>query len=138
MANAWYDHGRQSFLEKQIDWLNDNIKCVLVDQGAYTVDLVNHQFLSDIPGGARIATSGNLASKTTNSPVGGVADAADVTFTAVSGVSIEYLVIYQDTGAAGTSRLILFLDTVTGLPATPSGADWVIQWDNGVNRIVRL
>lgn len=135
MANALYDKGRQGFLEKLIDWLNDNIKVVLVDTGAYALDLVNHQFLSDIPGGARIATSGNLAGKTSGA---GVADSTDPTLLAVAGASVELVVLYQDTGVAATSRLISAIDTMTGLPFTPSGADVILQWDNGANKIFKL
>lgn len=138
MANALYDKGRQAFLEGSIAWLTDNIKAVLVDQAAYTPDLVNHQFLSDIPAGARIATSANLTGKTSNAPAGGVADAADVTFTAVTGPSVEYIVLYKDTGTAGTSPLILIDDTATNLPVTPNGGDITVQWDNGANRIFKL
>src|SRR5689334_13295359 len=131
MANALYDKGREKFLgpaSGQVNWTNDNIKVVLVDSGAYTVNLATHEFLSDIASGARIATSGNLASKTITA---GVADAADFTFTAVSGVQSEYLVIYKDTGTASTSPLLAFIDTATNLPVTPNGGDITVQWDNG-------
>ena len=40
----------------------------------------------------------------------GVADAADTTFTAVSGASVEAIAIFQDTGTNGTSRMIAFID----------------------------
>lgn len=135
MANALYDLGRESFLRGEISWNTDNIKLVLVDTGAYTPNLVTDQFLSNIPGGAIIATSANLGSKTTTA---GVADAADVVLSAVTGVQSEAVVVYQDTGVAGTSRLIAYIDTATGLPATPSGGDITIEWDAGANRIFRL
>src|ERR1700748_153792 len=99
MSNALYDKGRQSFLEGGIAYLTDNIKAVLVDSGAYTVNLGTHQFLSDIASGARIATSANLASKASTA---GVASAANVTWTAVSGVQSEAVVLYKDTGTATT------------------------------------
>jgi len=96
-------------------------------------------FLSDIPIGARVSASGNLASKTTNSPRGGVFDAADVTFSSVpAGSPCEAVVIFKDTGTASTSPLIAFIDTATGLPVTPNGADIQIQWDNGRFRIFML
>lgn len=136
MANALYDGGRQRFLEGSIAFATDAIKAVLVDTGAYTVNLATHNFLSDIPVGARISTSANLASKTTTA---GVADAADVTLTAVTGATVEAVVLYKDTGVAGTSALIAYIDTATsGLPATPNGGDITIVWDNGVNRIFKL
>jgi hypothetical protein len=135
MANALYAKGRQKFLEGGIAWGSDNIKAVLVDTGAYTPNLSTHEFLSDIAGGARIATSGNLSSKTTTD---GVADAADVTFVGVSGVQSEAVVLYKDTGTAGTSPLIAYIDTATGLPVTPSGGDIAVAWDNGSNKIFKL
>lgn len=57
--------------------------------------------------GAVIGTPATLASKTV---AGGVADAADVTFTAVTGNSVEALAIFKDTGTPSTSRMIAFLD----------------------------
>jgi len=135
MANALYDKGREKFLTGAISWSSDNIKVVLVDAADYTVNLSTHEFLSDVASGGRVATSGNLASKTT---IAGVADAADVTFTAVTGDQSEALVIYKDTGSAATSPLIAYIDTATGLPVTPNGADITVTWDNGSNKIFKL
>jgi hypothetical protein len=135
MANALYDKGREKFLTGAISWSSDNIKVVLVDAADYTVNLSTHEFLSDVASGGRVATSGNLASKTTTA---GVADAADVTFTAVTGDQSEALVIYKDTGSAATSPLIAYIDTATGLPVTPNGADITVTWDNGSNKIFKL
>ena len=135
MANALYDKGREAFLTGGINWSGDSIKAVLVDTGAYTVNLATHQFLSDIPAGARIATSANLSAKTV---AAGVADAADSLFTAVSGASVEAVVLYKDTGTAGTSALIAYIDTASGLPVTPNGGDITVAWDNGANQIFKL
>lgn len=137
MANTLYDKGRQRFLEGQFNWLTDTIKCLLVDTGSYTPNFTTHEFLSDIGSTARIGTlSGvTLTSKTTT---GGAADAADITFSSVTGASIEALVLYADTGTEGTSPLIAFIDTATGLPITPNGGDIIVTWDNGANRIFKL
>jgi hypothetical protein len=135
MSNALYDKGRQAFLEGGVAYLTDNIKAVLVDSGQYTVNLATHQFLSDIAAGARIATSGNLASKTSTA---GVAGAANVTWTAVTGVQSEYVILYKDTGTATTSALLAFIDTATGLPVTPNGGDITVTWDTGANKIFKL
>lgn len=138
MANALYDLGREKFLGHatiDLDWINDDIKAVLVDTGAYTVNLATHEFLSDIPVGARIATSGNLAGKTSTA---GVADANDLTFTAVTGATVEALVLYKDTGVAATSPLIAYIDSATGLPFTPNGSDVDVIWDSGANKIFKL
>ena len=137
MANALFDKGRESFLKAEINIATDNIKAVLVDHGVDTPVPATDQFLSDIGAGARVATSGNFTTKTTTA---GVFDADDVTFTAVSGATVESLVIYQDTGNAATSRLIAYIDTLgTGsFPITPNGGDIQFVWDNGANKIFKL
>lgn len=135
MANALYDTGRNAFLIGDVDWLVDNIKVVLVDSADYTVNLATHQFLSDIPAIARVATSGNLASKTA---AAGVADAADVVLTGVAGDQSEAVVIYKDTGTATSSQLIAYIDTATGLPVQPNSGDISVLWDNGANKIFKL
>jgi hypothetical protein len=40
----------------------------------------------------------------------GVADAADITFTGVTGASVEAVLIYKDTGTASTSRVVAIID----------------------------
>lgn len=135
MANTLYDTCRQQFLEAGINWMTDTIKVLLVDTGAYTPQVGVHQFLSDIPTSARIAGPVTLTSKATT---GGAADAADVTFTAVSGASIEAIVIYKDSGTPETSPLMAIIDTATGLPITPNGGDIIVTWDNGVNKIFKV
>lgn len=135
MANGLYDKGREKFLTASINWSSDTIKVLLIDTGAYTVALATHEFLSDVAGGARIAGPVTLGSKTTT---GGAADGGDCTFSAVSGASIEAIIIYKDTGVEGTSPLIAYIDTATGLPITPNGGDIIVQWDNGTNKIFKL
>lgn len=135
MANALYDHGREAFLKGEISWSSDNIKVVLVDTADYTVDINAHQYLSSVASEGRVATSGNLSGKTTTA---GVADAGDVTFSAVTGDPCEALVIYKDTGDAATSPLIAYIDTATGLPVTPNGGDISIVFDSGSNKVFRL
>ncbi len=135
MANALYGLGREGFLGGDIDWDADTIKVVLVDTGLYSVSIDTHQFLSDIAAGARIATSAALTSKT---KAVGVADAANVVFSAVSGNSVEAVALFQDTGVEGTSRLIAYIDTATGLPVTPNGGDINLNWDDGANKIFKL
>ncbi len=135
MANAVYGKGREKFLNGDIDWANDDIKAVLVDTAAYAVSIDSDEYLSSIPAGDRIATSGNLASKTSTL---GVADAADITFSTVTGDVSEAIVLYKDTGDAATSPLIAYVDTATGLPITPNGGDITIRWDSGPNKIFKL
>lgn len=135
MANTLYDFARQRFLEAQLNWMTDTIKVILVDTGAYTPQTSVHQYLADIPISARIAGPVTLTSKTTT---GGAADGADVTFTSVTGASIESIIIYSDSGTEATSPLIAYIDTATGLPITPNGGDIIVTWDNGTNKIFKV
>lgn len=135
MANTLYDFARQRFLEAQLNWMTDTIKVILVDTGAYTPRTAVHQYLADIPISARIAGPVTLTSKTTT---GGAADGADVTFTSVTGESIESIIIYSDSGTEATSPLIAYIDTATGLPITPNGGDIIVTWDNGTNKIFKV
>ena len=135
MANSLYGLTRAKFAQASINWNTANVKVVLVDTGAYTASIDVHEFLSDIPVGARIATSGNLANKTS---VLGECDADDITVTGVTGTTIEALVLYVDTGTAGTSSLIAYIDTATGLVLTPNGGDVLVSWNNSTNKIFRL
>jgi hypothetical protein len=137
MANTLYDDARRRFLEADINWLTDQFKVLLVDTGSYTPSFSTHIYLSDIPTAARIGTETGIA-LTGTTTTGGAADANDVTFPAVSGASIEAIVFYKDTGVPGTSPLIAYMDTATGLPITPNGGDIIVTWDNGVNKIFRL
>lgn len=126
MANALYNFGKESLLLGDISWDTDDIRVILVDTADYTVNLATDQFLSIIGAPARVATSGAFTGKTN---ADGVADAADVTLSAVTGDPAEALVIYKHTGVEATSILIAYIDSGTNLPVTPNGGDIVIQWN---------
>jgi len=137
MANALFDAGRNAFARGDILWKatgGSTIKVVLIDTGAYTVNLSTHANLSDVAAGARIVT----ATLTLIDPSAGVCDASDVNFGNVSGAQSEALIIYKDTGVEATSTLIAYIDTATGLPVTPSGGPILITWDSGANKIFKL
>lgn len=126
MANAIYPKYKEALLDAftDIDINMLTAKVALVDTGTYTYSST-HQWLSDLTG--VVGTAQTLTSK---SVTNGVFDAADVTFTSVTGNSVEALVIYIDTGTAGTSRLVAYIDTgVTGLPVTPNGGNISITWN---------
>jgi hypothetical protein len=134
VANRLYDKGRSAFARKLIDWINDSVSAVLVDTGAYTPNFSTDTNLSDIPGGARIATTA-LANKTEDGT--GVCDADDATFTSVPGTSVEAVVLYLDTGNPATSRLIAYIDD-GGFPATVTIGTVTITFNNGANKIFKL
>jgi hypothetical protein len=145
MANALYDKARESFLGQSppLDWDTDVIKDLLAT-AAYAANLATDQYLTTtlIANGNRAGSPVTLTSKTV---AAGVADAADVTHTAVAaGTAIGQIILWKDGGGGGTSAsgttdpLIARIDTATGLPVTPNGGDITITWDNGSNRIFKL
>jgi hypothetical protein len=135
MTNALYGKGREGFAGAAIDWVNDDVRIIFVDAADYTLAIDTHDFLDDVPAGARVATSSALASKTNTL---GVCDAADKTLTGVTGDPFELIIGYKHTGTESTSRLIFALDTATNLPLTPNGGDVTVAWDNGANKIFKL
>ena len=136
MANTLYDNARRLFLIGSFNWETDTIKAILVDTGTYTANFTTHTTLADISNSAIIST----ASLTGKTATGGAADANDVTFTSVSGASIEAIILYRETNSSTPSQnaLIAYIDTATGLPITPNGGDIIVTWDNGTNKIFRL
>ena len=126
MANAIYPKYKEELLNggTNISLAGGTVKAALVDTGTYTYSAA-HQFLSSLSG--VVGTAQTLGTKTITN---GLFDAADITYTAVSGASVEALVIYIDTGVAGTSRLVAYIDTSgTGLPVTPNGGDITVTWN---------
>lgn len=125
MANALYPKWKESIIQNVTNSsLTGTVKVALVDTGTYTYSSA-HQFQSSLSG--VVGTAQTLGTKTY---ANGVFDAADVTFTAVSGATAEAIVIYIDTGSSATSQLVAFIDTgVTGLPVTPNSGDITITWN---------
>lgn len=127
MASSQYTKGLHKIINRNIDLVGDNLKLVLVDTASYTANLDTHEFLSDIPVAMRISTSPNLGTKsitidTLVSPNQIMFDAADGTFTSVTGASTEAVVLYKDTGTDSTSPLIAFYDGAS-VALTPNGND---------------
>lgn len=135
MSNALYDKGREGFLDGSIDWDTNTIDMVLTDHGADTPNVSTDANRSDISGGTVATSASSFSGKTVTA---GVADMDDVTFSAVSGSSVESASSYKNTGSAATDRLIAYVDTATGLPVTPSGGDIVFRVDSGSNKYFKL
>jgi hypothetical protein len=55
-----------------------------------------------------------------------------------AGDTLEGVVIYKDTGVAGTSPLLMYIDTITGFPLATNGGDIIVQWDNGAYKIYAM
>lgn len=131
MASYLYGLGRSKFAghaTEQINWITADIKALLADGADYTPAQNTHDYHDDVAGAGIVATSSNFASKTTTL---GACDAADITWTAVTGDPCEYILIYKDTGVSGTSPLIAKIDDYTGLPVTPNGGNITAAWPSG-------
>ena len=128
MANAFYNKGLENLWNGNINWEAGDIKVVLVNHGVDAPVVATDEFLSDIGATARIATSANIASKTL---VAGVIDSTvNLTISTVSGATVESMSLYVDSGAASTSELFIYIDTVTPpFPFTPNGGDLTIEWN---------
>lgn len=140
MAGSLYDKGREAFLgvaTGSINWINDTIKVALVSS-SYVPNLASHQFITSVHAHTGSVVVQTIGSKTSTN---GVADGSDVTFSTIpTGMVVDYILIYKDSGNPNTSPLIALLDSgsATGLPLTGSGADLSITWNNGQNRIFKL
>lgn len=130
MANTIYTAFLNGILGShatRVDLDADTIKLALVDAGSAdgAPDGAADDFWDDQDAGL-IGTAYTLAAKTIGTVAAGVFDNTTdpaPAFTAVSGATVEDLVLFKDTGTPSTSNLIAFWDTATGLPLTPNGGD---------------
>lgn len=140
MADTLYDAGREGFLGGEIDFDTATIKAFLLR--GYTFSPA-HRFLSDVTGAGTIVATVTVTGKTITN---GVADCADWTWLAVpTGLACESFVVAQTSAPTGgadlaptAQRLIMYIDSATGLPVTPNTGDIVFQVDNGPNKLFRL
>lgn len=126
MANAIYPLYKQALLDGSANTdINDlTVKVALVDTGVYTYSAA-HEFLTSLTG--VVGTAQTIAATTV---ANGLFDGDNVTYSTVTGNSVEALVIYIDTTVAGTSRLVAYIDSgVIGLPVTPNGGDITVTWN---------
>ena len=102
--------------------------CSLIDTGTYTYSAA-HDFFNDLSG--IVGTDQRITTPTVGSVAAGVFDGDNLTYTSVSGASVEALVIYRhNSGANTTWRLVVYIDTgVTNLPVTPNGGDITVTWN---------
>ena|SRR5689334_1056511 len=130
MANAVYPKYKEALLNNSANSAltgsgATGLYVALVDTGTYTYS-ASDQFYSSLSG--VVGTDQEITTVTLTS---GTVDGDNVTFTAVSGASVEALVFYRKNAGANTTwRLVAYIDTsVTGLPVTPNGGDITITWN---------
>lgn len=139
MSNRLTSTGREGFLVASQGWKAGSVPGTwvpyIMGSMAAAADPV---FLSDIGSAVWRARGTYLANKTTAS---GIADADD---TIVAGVgsagsaTAHNIVLVNETGASQTSLVGAIIDTATGLPFLPNGADVQIVWDSGAAKIFQL
>ncbi|HEU4864647.1 MAG TPA: hypothetical protein VFT76_00240 [Actinomycetota bacterium] len=144
MASAFYEDFRNQLFNQagthgaiDLDAAGTNVKVGLRDEGTTALNLATQVDHADISS-ALVATSGNVANKTVGTAGVGAFDHDNVTYTAVSGNSVESLDYYKDSGTSSTSPLIANIDegSVTGLPVTPNGGD--ITWTPAAGGVFQI
>jgi len=135
MANAVYPSFRTKLLSPGINLATVTIKAigVTVTSGStnYTYNAA-HANLSDIASGSIFVPAVALSSLAVASQA---LTAASVVFpsVAISGsLKVDAIILYIDTGTPSTSTLIGYIDTATGLPATPTGQNITLNWSGAV------
>ncbi len=134
MANALYGKGKEKLLTAAVNFSSETIKAALVST-AYSPNLSTDEFYTTISPHV-LGTPQTLGTK---SILLGVFDAADSLFEAVfAGSTVKAVVLYKDSGLAGTSPLLAYIDTITGFPLATNGGDIQIVWDSGAYKIFSL
>jgi hypothetical protein len=142
MANTLFDRAVYNFGASNIDWLNDSIAVALMHASGTVPDPSNDSYDTMdnllVGRGDSIVSSGIITATTiSDRQFGG----NDVTMSSVTGLDVDYVIVYQDTGVDSTSRLICKLDTpsVSGtLPYTPTGVDVTVTFNDGPSKIFAL
>ena len=136
MANLTYNEGIESIIDRNIDYIADTIKAILLSS-TYSPNK-DDQFIdtggASDPVDARIGTDQTLGTKATGKDTTSdfaYLDAADPTWTAVAGGSTVVGVgIYKDTGTPTTSKLIAYLDVTD---TATNGGDITVQFATPAN-----
>lgn len=132
MANGLFASYRTVVLTAPPNLSSATIRAMFLDNADDTAALATDDFINDIASAARVpalASCPALGTKTTGTVAAGVFDAADTTFTALTGDQSEQLILLEDSGTEATSDLIAMWDTATGLPLTPNGGDVTVVWN---------
>lgn len=123
MANAIYPKYKEAAISggANVNLSTGDVRIILIDTNDYVYSAA-HEFLSSVPGAARVATlTAGVTSKTVTD---GVFDCANFSWTSVTGDQSEAIIVYIHTGSDSTARLVTYLDTgISGLPVTPNGQD---------------
>lgn len=130
MANLIYPKYKEAILNgaANVDLVAGNVKVALVDTALYTYAATD-QFYNIISGSAIVGTPQSIAATKTVTNGLFTSTTLSVTFTGVTGATVESLVLYIDTGTPATSRLVVYFDTATGLTLTPNGGNVTVTFN---------
>jgi|ERR1700685_1294010 len=136
MANFWYGHAVQHFVNGDIDYASNTIKVALVS-ALYSAVQNTDEFFSVAVSSGIVSAGVTLGTKTN---VLGLINAANTTWASVTGSQVTQLVGYVAGGSPGTNDYILFnLSSGTNLPVTPNGGNITAAWDptNGIGTLMK-
>jgi len=131
---AIYNKFKMEALNGSINLSSDTIKVALLDSG-YTPNIDTDIFWDDVSAneitGANYTTGGETITTPTvtqdNTDNEGVFGGDDIVWTnAVGTITARYAVMYKDTGVAGTSPLIEYIDF--GSDKTSENENFSISW----------
>lgn len=141
MANAVYPTALAGFLGGLIDLDTAVIKASYVRGYTYSA---SHTFMSDVTG-AGGTVNGTSAALTSVTLTAGVFDADDTTITTTSNGSNHVLILFQASAVTGgadvassAQRVVLYVDTGTGIPLVPGTGVNNVTFDAGTNRIFKI
>lgn len=137
MANQIYNRGKRDLLNGTFDLLTSTIKVALVTS-TYTPNIDTHHYFSDVTNevsgtnytaGGQALSNKSITEDDTNDLSYFIAD--DTVWTNSTIAAARGAVIYYDTGTAGTSSLIAYIDFV--VDKSSSATDFTIIWpSNGI------
>lgn len=110
MASVIPNKFKVSLAKEEIHWVNDTFRASMVSS-SYTPNQDTDQYWSDVSanevGSAETITNTAVTQDDTNDRA--IWDCDDIQFTGFTG-TFRYMVVYQWTGSASTSRLVRIID----------------------------
>lgn len=138
--SGYFTPGIEGYLKGEIDFDTAVFKASFVR--GYTFSAA-HKFVSDVTGAG--GTINGTSAALTVTVTGGTVDASDTTVTTVASAVDHGILVYQASAvgggadvAASAQRVVVYLDTGTGLPIQPGSGATPITWDNGTNKIFKV
>lgn len=121
--NGIFDFWKEELHDASYDIISADLKQELIDQDDVEPSTSTHDFFDDIS--AASVASATLGSKSNTTPGNGALDAADGSWSSVTGDQAEEVVGWVDTGGvSSTDPLVYKMDTFTsGMPVTPNSGD---------------